>query len=413
MSTDLATLKRRSLAARGAWQLIRIAVLARSAGHAFKLAERLGWSIEDCHSTAALAKIYFTYGQQAFEHAILGYQGANRDLLCLCTCHRSNADCDCCVVFACDCLCACHECADCDGFGWTEEGEACEAQDDAACDGCEAHHDAYELNDQFHYGHPTAVVEEYDEYDDEDDDYNDDDNAVTVVHREAAVEREAWIHAEGEPSTAERVAAVAARLAQHSSTSRTAQVVERIGGDRRQAMAHHESQAIQITRELAEVLSDDELAFVLAHEFAHFEHDDHQRSQAAAEQLADGIVQGLRLNDDRMRSEGKGLFRRVASAAVLGTVGTVAGLAATRAISREHETEADLRALDLTCDAGYDPAAAPKAMVKLHGGRLPRLDIMSTMVEGVRSTHPLPDSRTERLADEAKKHRHPEKGPRR
>lgn len=51
---DLATLKRRSLAARGTWQLIRIAVLARSARRAFQLAERLGWYIDEAPRLVSL-----------------------------------------------------------------------------------------------------------------------------------------------------------------------------------------------------------------------------------------------------------------------------------------------------------------------------------------------------------------------
>jgi hypothetical protein len=401
--TSLTVLKRRSVRAREVWQLIRIATLARSPRHAFNLADRLGWDDDDCHSAAALAKIYFEYGQEPFENAVYGMQGEHAALLCLCECHRSGNPCGCCEFFDAECLCGCHECPTCDGWGWDDESdEVCIDSSDGFCDDCSDFHDEYEEGcahpygaDEFWYGASDEDDDEEQEYEEQPDqnepgeDWTEDDERHVGTSEPAVTP--------SPPTLDERLRKVAERLARQSGFSKSFKLVADIEGDNMQGAADHKRDTVLVTENLVRQLDEDELAFVLAHEIAHFEHDDASRMSGYVDGLAHDFSSNAEQIDARLKEKGRGFVTRTLAQVVHGVVEGAAGYVVVRGKSREHEQEADNRAIEIMDAAGFNSKAVPRALRKLHGGHAPDIGILRTLG----STHPNPASRVDEIARRA------------
>lgn len=67
--------------------------------------------------------------------------------------------------------------------------------------------------------------------------------------------------------------------------------------------------------------------------------------------------------------------------------------------SRKREEEADLRALEIMTQAGYNPNAAPESIRKVFGGRPPSY----TFTETLTASHPEPTQRVRYLEEEVRK----------
>lgn len=375
--TELSALKEKSFLAREIWQLIRIATIARSPSHAFRLAERLDWEEDECFSTKMLARIYFEHGQQAFKEIIYEEWEDYEDLLCLCICHRKGRPCGCCNFFVYECFCSCHECPECDGSGWDDSGETlCSYEDHEPCDTCEYRHageDEDEERDEINYPHPVAVDAEdvFEEWDSEDD-----------------------------PSS------IASKIFNASGREFPVKVVQELSGDRMQAGANPEDRTIYLTQRLVNTLTKDELAWVLAHEVAHFENRDAERRKKAAKEAKEQVKRALQEVDDELKREGKGIIIR--SGAFIGTslLTGFASLVRGQQASQNQEAEADSRALELTKRAGYNPAAGIGALRKISGGDLlgfSDLGMARGTWEALTSSHPSPRKRAENIRRDIEK----------
>ncbi len=144
---------------------------------------------------------------------------------------------------------------------------------------------------------------------------------------------------------------------------------------------------IFIYRGLIEMMSSEaELASILSHELAHIQARHLQRSIDEAKILSVGMIAGL------------------IAGILLGAPGLMAGgMAAsqTQALqySRAHEMEADQFGFRFLCAAGYDPAAMPCIMEKLHQST----SLTNSSMPNYLSTHPALGERVQYLTEMVKK----------
>lgn len=134
---------------------------------------------------------------------------------------------------------------------------------------------------------------------------------------------------------------------------------------------------VLITQRLAEILNDDELAFVLAHETGHIAAQ-HGRDAINRAFIAQGIFSLL--------------FRNVGDVVRIG-----AGIMYTlydRGYSREQEFQADNYGVTLMTRSGYNPEGSVRALAKLGTGRTPGINQYF-------STHPAVPDRIVRVGTQA------------
>ena len=173
-----------------------------------------------------------------------------------------------------------------------------------------------------------------------------------------------------------------------------------IDGARIQAAAYRDK-TIKITRELANVMTDDELAFIIGHEYAHIEQEHIAKHTASDAAKRGAFKQTMNQLDERQKRQGSSKLKRVATQVVGGVLGG-ASLAVTSQLESQHyETKADERALEVVEAAGYNPEASVTAYEKLHGGRVPDIGVLQSIV----STHPPPKSRHKHLREKSRRRR--------
>lgn len=431
-------LREHSLLARKKYQLVAIACVSKSPNHAFHLARRLGWNKEDSWSTEALAQFYFLYGAEVFEEEVMELDpNFSNDLcfdpshheervecrcytfqdVCLCRCHycrhcnrydsncKGSEECGCeCHERCCSecesrhpemeapdmgedeyvCSCFCHDCPDCSGCGGPEE---CGCQCHDPCYDCEDNHpDDNDASYRYYSGPPVVSHAPQ--------------SSTPSVSLQSAAPRVESVPAPRVETPEERVQRVASNLRQAGGDlAREIKVVGDIDGDEMNAAADHRQNTVLITREVVGALNDDEIAYILAHEAAHFEHKDHERLRQRLDEKSDQIGKEIDGVNEGMKAKGRGFIVRT-----LANIGMfVAGIASlyvdAKAQARRHEDEADQRAIDLAHKAGFDPNAAPEALAKLHGGYLPSQGFL----EGITSSHPDPSIRASKLEREARR----------
>lgn len=248
---------------------------------------------------------------------------------------------------------------------------------------------ALEEKSRLALGDPESQNEDEERNDEDEDDNNNEDDVASD---------------EGEESQEERLSRIAQLLAEAGSGfDGEFEVVDEIDGARLQACAFHGSEGdyVRVTCDLMEELDDDELAFVLSHEIAHHEHRDNERLKQLAEESSEVLTMGLKSLNDDMKTKGRGWLARglIMSGATL--LGAAAGMAAMQGSSRKHENEADERGIELAVAAGFDPDKVESALVKLHGGYLPDIGAMGTLM----SNHPNPTVRGNTLQRQAERHK--------
>jgi len=140
--------------------------------------------------------------------------------------------------------------------------------------------------------------------------------------------------------------------------------------------ASNDGEEVEITSGLVEGLSDDELAFVLAHEIAHVEEGDVGEKRERNEQRE-------AVQDKIRQSEELGFVGKV----VASVAAHVASDLADNRVSREWEGGADSRAVELMKEADFDPEGAETALGK-HG---------TPNSGGITDTHPSTRSRIDDL----------------
>lgn len=183
-----------------------------------------------------------------------------------------------------------------------------------------------------------------------------------------------------------------------ANTSYKIQIVTQIDGDTMQARANREQNSIEVTWKLASSFDDDELAFVMAHEVAHFTNKDKQRIEEFTDQYKDKLIGSLRKSDKKMKESGRGFLSRAFVTVGGIALGTAGAYLLIRQEAQKYEAEADRRSLQYMQLAGYDASKATSALMKLHGGSIPDLSLWEGIVHSVSSTHPLPSRRIEEIS---------------
>ncbi|MDA1191977.1 MAG: M48 family metalloprotease [Candidatus Poribacteria bacterium] len=196
-------------------------------------------------------------------------------------------------------------------------------------------------------------------------------------------------------SASERVTRVFDAIRQASGHECAVRIVSDIDGDDAQAAAQASTNSVLITRRMAEELTDDELAWIFAHEIAHLADGHPTKRVKKVESLFGDALSALVETDRKLRGSGKNPVQRGVSMVVGAGVRSVGAFLDAQKLSREQEFRADAQATVWTREAGYNPTAGIEALRKLHGGTLPSSSFFSTIA----STHPDPSRRATRITD--------------
>lgn len=200
-----------------------------------------------------------------------------------------------------------------------------------------------------------------------------------------------------------RIGRIASKLRRASGAHFYVEEVDTIeGGDDWNALADTEARRVKITKKVVAALTDDELAYVIGHEFTHLHHDHTTRVVSKVKKTINDRIEGLDNLDTKMKEGGRGRFVRGAALLLCGAVAAAGTYISTMEEARRCETDADLTALQIMQKAGFDPAASLTALKKLHGGYLYR-DIDVGFIETLTATHEAPADRLRKLEAEVRK----------
>ena len=162
------------------------------------------------------------------------------------------------------------------------------------------------------------------------------------------------------------------------------------------AFADPKDRKVKITKKLVATLTDDELAFVIGHEFTHLHHDHNTTIKTKVKRTIDNRIERLDKIDTRMKELGGGFFRRGAALLLYGAAATAGTYISTMEEARRCEADADITALEIMQKAGFNPAASLTALKKLTRGYLYRAGDVG-FVETLRATHDAPGDRLRTL----------------
>lgn len=193
----------------------------------------------------------------------------------------------------------------------------------------------------------------------------------------------------------QKVGRVARRIRAVAHLDYYVKVEDTLLGDARQGMAYRKDGRawVAITEPLVFELTDDELAWLIAHEFGHLKLMHVEKEKRQQESEAEEWKKILRESHRSRKAKGHGFLRRSIGTATRSLLaGAVANLS-DRQQSREHEEEADKWACETTKKAGYDPAAGATLLIKLHQGIIPQASVKAFFL----STHPIVETRIKRI----------------
>ena len=148
-------------------------------------------------------------------------------------------------------------------------------------------------------------------------------------------------------TTNPRIGRIARRIRRASGEQFWVEQVESVHGDSFNAIAGSKERVVKITRRLADTLTDDELAWVISHEFAHFQHDHTKKMTEMIQSRVRKMKDALRKMDSEIKKSGGGSFKRAAAQIFAGAVGTGAIYLVGNIESQKQETEADQRGLQI------------------------------------------------------------------
>jgi hypothetical protein len=456
---SLSTIQRESSRAVTNWNLVAIACFAKSPRLAYKEAQDYGWGRKACLSVKSLAYIYFRFGQDTFLKTVEKFAPSIYDDLCLCECHHGLSEddkfCDCCDTYGTRCFCYCHFCQYCDTESQNCFGDDCCGcnchEDQDCCDDCqsacwcqchrclECDCDAPENDCEFssdcncdcHQSCDDCSGRhgEYDSYDNEDDadencscdchdcdgcyDYCSDDCDCDCHECCDDCSDDADDYQNGDSSDyggyyapsdssdlysyQSKVERVSDQIKELTSVNFSIEETDQIDGDRIQAAAYPDGR-VKITHELVNRMSEDELAFVVAHEVAHIEKEHSKKHQALLDAEITALKTGMLTVDQELKEKGAGFIKRTATQIIGGVVGGAGVVVTSRQVSQRHETEADERAIEIVKEAGFDEKASVTAYEKLHSGYVPEVGFVQSVI----STHPAPRKRHQHLKNKCK-----------
>lgn len=115
---------------------------------------------------------------------------------------------------------------------------------------------------------------------------------------------------------------------------------------------------ISLSRALIEATeTDDEIAFVISHEFSHSEEDHLEKINESAEEILKETTKVA----DKIKG---GIVKRVLGKGLVMAAGVATAVVVSRDRSRRAEKEADAEALDIMVEAGFNPDAAEEFLSK-------------------------------------------------
>ncbi|PIY96008.1 MAG: hypothetical protein COY66_05210 [Candidatus Kerfeldbacteria bacterium CG_4_10_14_0_8_um_filter_42_10] len=428
---SLGSLRNRAQLAINTYQLSVIACCAFSPGHARKIAEVLGWDEDDQRSVHALTRIYYDYGQNAFEESFQLWPNANYEKLCFCSCHRGEADCDeCADCYSGLCLCVCHYCEYCDSGDSLCTGNClceCHSGDcDDCCDlspclspghyddedgyvgvyeGCQHDEDhAYEdeLFDVATLNNFGAVYQDWQQgnYDGKEDDESGDGWEAS----EEDYSGENQEYEDGQDDTADnpppetphhKLERIASAIRKASGCNFTCEIVQNVNGSTRNADADSDRQHLRFTLRDVTELDDDALATLIGHEAGHVVNDDNERMRDFQKRSKLAVHGAMVAVDQKLKASGRGVVvRGLAQVGTAVAASTVTHLAAYHE-SRVHEHEADEKAVEFAHKAGFDPEAITNDLAQLASHASEKFDLLAT--------HPPIQTRIIKILDKAQK----------
>jgi len=195
------------------------------------------------------------------------------------------------------------------------------------------------------------------------------------------------------PSRKGRVGHVASRIRRASGLPYFVEIVSEIDGATLQGVALADRKLVRVTAAAVDLLNDNELAWLVAHEFAHLSLRHSATLKEKAGEFADAIFTAVKENHQKRKDLGHSLLRRSLSTGLRSVAAAAATVVVEFGQSREHEREADEWATRTTLFAGFDPTAGASLLRKLYDGSLPSLGFTQQLV----STHLDPQSRVDHI----------------
>lgn len=153
------------------------------------------------------------------------------------------------------------------------------------------------------------------------------------------------------------------------------------------------------TYKLAEVFTDDELAYVFGHELAHVERQDVAINISRYEDSVKKTAARIKYRMLLAKAKGHGRFRLFMTGITSAATGIKKAFVEMRDERRIHESAADRRGLELAYYAGYDPSAAIGALSKLSGG-----EVKEYLLKPI-AVHPSTPDRIRAIEEELKKYK--------
>lgn len=374
--------------------LAQLAWSAPSPTAAFKMARNSGWDYKAALSCRNLAIIRRDWGNDYFKAVVNAgrmYYGLGSENLCFCTCHQcrkcfsqhnhdaDKCDCTCHKCRCCNkkfCFCSCHEGID---HGGDANDKVCKNYQH--CDKCltpvkvvnqsvvgaeedyENERDDYYEDDYYeddgYYGDNDEEYygDESDEYYDEEDNYEEEEESEEVDGDEEEVSEQIE-ESEDSPVAVrdpfERLQSVVERIEQVTGKELKINYV-----DSDNFIAHVDrNDEISLSRALIEATeTDDEIAFVISHEFSHSEEDHLEKINESAEEILKETTKVA----DKIKG---GIVKRVLGKGLVMAAGVATAVVVSRDRSRRAEKEADAEALDIMVEAGFNPDAAEEFLSK-------------------------------------------------
>lgn len=414
----LSLMKRHALPALKSKGLVAISAHTEAPEHAFELAWKMGWGEAECFSAEALASIYFTYGKKAYDELLRTHSPGIFQDICTDSHHRRPGRAGECRFPRKVCLCSCHGCQRCNERD-IRRGDCGCACHGSSCERCEAWHENRRrerwTRKLSHIRKHRECEEEYEEEDEAEPEQaqeqrqqrgryesHKEPEIIPFPQEDPIVLHEYYAPEDSRPDPAKKLARVVSRIGKAAEKSYSVSIVPTIDGMNLQGHAKPEGK-IEITAKIVETFSDDELAFIVGHEFSHLAHQDHERTSEIGNQKKEEIAEILHTTDALMKQDGKGFIKRTLVLATITALSTANAMRELYAANRGFETEADVEAIQLMREAGYDTEAAVRAYTKLHHGSIPRVGFIGTMKNAMKGSHPLPEDRVKILSEEARK----------
>lgn len=321
---SLRFLKRMSQDALDKYDLVRIAAYSVSPSVAFKAAKQLDWGVRNAKSCRFLSIIKRDHGYDNFFAFVYGRYDADR--ICFCDCHLGAYDLQSFIYVdtRSEFTCGCCDDAECFHAAHTEEWDCplCSGEDDDEY--ADDNADENEWNDD-------------DSENDEDNDFENDSDNGNTGYPDNIYE-----------SPIERLQRISDAIQYATGTD---YAINEVDSDILNAWA--DGTNICVTSALLQLLDDDELAFIIAHEAIHNKMR-HPQSKARRYNNYYGAIM------ESAQSPG-GFFRKAVTTTAVGVVGALC----TRYVDRSNERMSDKTAKRIMQQAGFAGWKAAQAMRKL------------------------------------------------